>query len=168
MIRARRMIAGGSDTSTACVATTGYGARVGEDPVDILPFDAAEQRYVGRLGDSRRRGDAAVAGQDHDTERVLIADDYFQALRRDNVELVTSGIDYFEEHAVITRDGRRIAVDCVILAAGFESTSFLAPMTIHGTGGRSLHDEWKGHARAYLGSTARASRWVTDQKVAAA
>jgi cation diffusion facilitator CzcD-associated flavoprotein CzcO len=87
-------------------------------------------------------------------KRVLISDDYFQALRRDNVEVVTTGIDRFEEDAVVMRDGRRLEVDCVILATGFESTSFLAPMTIHGTGGRSIHDEWRGHARAYLGLTA--------------
>ncbi len=84
-------------------------------------------------------------------KRVLISDDYLPALRRDNVEVVTAGIDRVEEDAVVLRDGRRLAVDCLILATGFESTAFLAPMRIEGRGGRSLHDAWQGHARAYLG-----------------
>ena len=84
-------------------------------------------------------------------KRVLISDDYFTALRRPNVEVVTSGIDHVEEDAVVMRDGRRLEVDCMILATGFESTAFLAPMRIEGRGGQSLHDAWKDHAHAYLG-----------------
>jgi cation diffusion facilitator CzcD-associated flavoprotein CzcO len=86
-------------------------------------------------------------------KRVLISDDYYAALRRDNVELVTAGIDHVEEDAVVLRDGRRLLADCLIFATGFESTAFLAPMRIEGRGGRSLHDVWQGHARAYLGLT---------------
>jgi cation diffusion facilitator CzcD-associated flavoprotein CzcO len=115
--------------------------------------ERAARKYVeAEIADPRLREllipDYPIGGK-----RVLISDDYFQALRRDNVELVTSGIDRFEEDAVVMRDGRRIEVDCVILATGFESTSFLAPMTIEGRGGRRLHDDWRGHARAYLGMT---------------
>ena len=83
-------------------------------------------------------------------KRILISDDYYPTLNRENVELVTSGIDHLEEHAVVTEDGRTIPVD-VNYATGFESTAFLAPMAIHGRGGRLLQDEWSGGARAYLG-----------------
>lgn len=86
-------------------------------------------------------------------KRMLISDDYYKTLNRPNVELVTTGIDRVDEEGIVLRDGRRLAVDAIILATGFDSTSFLAPMTIHGVGGRSLHDEWHGHARAYLGLT---------------
>ena len=84
-------------------------------------------------------------------KRLLISDDYYQTLGRPNVELVTAGIDRFTEDAIVVRDGRRLPVDCVILATGFESTAFLAPMRIEGRDGRSLHDEWQRGARAYLG-----------------
>ncbi len=86
-------------------------------------------------------------------KRILISDDYYQALDRDDVEVVTSGIDHLSEDAVVARDGTRYPVDAVILATGFESTSFLAPMEITGTGGRSLQEEWRDGARAYLGMT---------------
>ncbi len=84
-------------------------------------------------------------------KRILISDDYYPALNRENVEVVTSGIDHLDENAVATKDGRTIPVDVLIYATGFESTAFLAPMAIHGRGGRLLQDEWAGGARAYLG-----------------
>src|SRR5208282_907906 len=75
------------------------------------------------------------------------------ALNRENVEVVLSPIDHVTENAIVTRDGRAVPADVIILATGFQSTSFLAPMAISGIGGRSLNDEWHGAARAYLGIT---------------
>ena len=84
-------------------------------------------------------------------KRILISDDYYPALNRENVEVVTESIDHLDENAVVMHDGRTIPVDVLIYATGFESTAFLAPMAIRGRGGRLLQDEWKGGARAYLG-----------------
>ena len=86
-------------------------------------------------------------------KRILISDDYYPTLERDDVELVTSAIDRLREDAIVTRDGTVHPADVVILATGFKSTAFLAPMAIEGLGGRSLSDEWKEGARAYLGMT---------------
>jgi cation diffusion facilitator CzcD-associated flavoprotein CzcO len=86
-------------------------------------------------------------------KRMLISDDYYRALNRSNVSVETAGIDHVEEDAVVLRDGRRIAIDVLILATGFESTAFLAPMEITGRGGRSLTAVWQHGARAYLGLT---------------
>ena len=84
-------------------------------------------------------------------KRILISDDYYQALGRDNVEVVTSAIDCVTADAVVTRDGRAVPADVIILATGFESTSFLAPMRIEGPSGRSLDEFWRDGAEAYLG-----------------
>lgn len=84
-------------------------------------------------------------------KRILISDDYYQTLNRDNVEVVTDAIDRVSADAIVTRDGRRLPVDVIVFATGFESTDFLAPMAIEGRGGRTLKDEWKDGACAYLG-----------------
>jgi cation diffusion facilitator CzcD-associated flavoprotein CzcO len=84
-------------------------------------------------------------------KRILISDDYYQALGRDNVELVTAPIDRVTPDAIVTREGRTRPTDTIILATGFETTSFLVPMNIEGLGGRSLNDAWKDGAEAYLG-----------------
>ena len=86
-------------------------------------------------------------------KRVLISDDYYQTLNRDDVHVITDPIDHLTEDAVVTRDGSAHPADVVIFASGFESTSFLAPMKIAGLDGRSLTTEWKEGARAYLGIT---------------
>ena len=63
-------------------------------------------------------------------KRILVSDDYYQTLGRENVEVVTAGIDRVKPHAVVTGDGTHHPVDAIILATGFETTSFLAPMVI--------------------------------------
>jgi cation diffusion facilitator CzcD-associated flavoprotein CzcO len=84
-------------------------------------------------------------------KRILISDDYYQTLGRDNVEVVTSGVARVTEDAIVTRDGRTLPVDVIILATGFESTSFLVPMKVEGLAGRALSAVWKDGAEAYLG-----------------
>lgn len=84
-------------------------------------------------------------------KRILIHDDYYPALARDNVELVTSPIDHAEPEGLVTEDGRRHDFDVIIMATGFDTNSFLAPLAIEGLDGRTLEKEWKEGAEAYLG-----------------
>ncbi len=84
-------------------------------------------------------------------KRILISDDYYATLERDDVDLVTSPIARVVADGVVTEDGVHHPADVLVLATGFQSTDFLAPMEITGRGGRSLNDAWKGGARAYLG-----------------
>jgi len=86
-------------------------------------------------------------------KRVLFNDDYYPTLNRSNVRLVADGVECIEAHGVRTKHGELVAADVIIYATGFQATDFLAPMTITGAGGRSLRDEWKAGARAYLGVT---------------
>ena len=84
-------------------------------------------------------------------KRVLVSDDYYQALSRPNVEVVTSPIERIARDGVRTRDGRVHEADALIFATGFETTSFLAPMSIEGRGGKKLEELWRDGAEAYLG-----------------
>jgi cation diffusion facilitator CzcD-associated flavoprotein CzcO len=84
-------------------------------------------------------------------KRVLFNDDYYPALGRSNVRLVTDAIERIEPGGVRTRAGELVATDVIIYATGFHATDFLAPMIITGAGGRSLREEWRAGARAYLG-----------------
>jgi cation diffusion facilitator CzcD-associated flavoprotein CzcO len=86
-------------------------------------------------------------------KRILISDDYYQTLNRDNVELVFDTVDHMTNSAVVTRGGRELEVDALILGTGFLSTEFLAPMDIYGSGDHELASDWKGGARAFLGMT---------------
>jgi cation diffusion facilitator CzcD-associated flavoprotein CzcO len=67
------------------------------------------------------------------------------------VTVVTNAIDHVNADAIVTTDGRTLPADVIIVATGFESTSFLAPMRIEGLGGRNLNEAWQHGAEAYLG-----------------
>lgn len=86
-------------------------------------------------------------------KRVLIHDDYYPALARENVELVTSPIARVDERGLQTEDGRHHELDVLIWATGFDTTHFLAPMEIEGRDGHVLEAQWKDGAEAYLGMT---------------
>lgn len=85
-------------------------------------------------------------------KRVLMSNDYLQALQRDNVEVVTDPIAEVRAHSIATRDGRERALDAIIYATGFQVGDWnSAPFEIRGTGGLDLTEAWRGGAEAYLG-----------------
>jgi cation diffusion facilitator CzcD-associated flavoprotein CzcO len=86
-------------------------------------------------------------------KRILIHDDYYPALARPNVTLVTDAIARVAEDGVVTADGATHPADVIVLATGFRTNPFLAPMRIHGRGGRSLDRDWAHGAQAYFGLT---------------
>lgn len=84
-------------------------------------------------------------------KRVLFSSHYLPALQRPNVELVTEAIARLEPRGILTEDGVLREVDCVIYGTGFKTTSFMLPMEVVGTRGRTLAAEWAGGAHAHLG-----------------
>lgn len=86
-------------------------------------------------------------------KRILIADDFYPTLARPNVDLVTTPIERVVEDGVVTTDGVTHPVDMIVLATGFHTNPFLAPMQIEGVDGRSLAVDWAHGAQAYFGLT---------------
>ena len=84
-------------------------------------------------------------------KRVLISNDYYPALQRPNVELVTEGIAEVTARGVRTRDGREREVDAIICGTGFQVTQYLSRIRIVGRGGVELNDAWRATMRNYLG-----------------
>jgi cation diffusion facilitator CzcD-associated flavoprotein CzcO len=85
-------------------------------------------------------------------KRILMSNDWYQALQLPHVEVVTHRIAEVRPHSIVTADGTERAVDTIVLGTGFAATEFLAPMRITGRGGRDLHEQWKDGASAYLGT----------------
>jgi 4-hydroxyacetophenone monooxygenase len=78
---------------------------------------------------------------------------WINALKGENVEIVTNPIVEITPTGVVTKDGVRHDVDVILYATGFTASRFLSPMTIVGRGGEALHEHWNGDPRAYLGMT---------------
>ena len=106
-------------------------------------------------------------------KRVLFNDDYYPALARPNVALVTDGIERIEPDGVRTEVRRLHPADVIIYATGFKSTDFLAPMTHHrprrarpaGRNGPAARvPTWASRSRAFRISsccTAPTPTWAT-------
>jgi cation diffusion facilitator CzcD-associated flavoprotein CzcO len=85
--------------------------------------------------------------------RILVSDDFYPALTRDNVELVTDPILRAEPEGIVTADGRLHRFDVLIFATGFETHSFLGLADVTGRDGVSLRASWREGAMAYAGLT---------------
>jgi len=86
-------------------------------------------------------------------KRILVVEGYYEALMRDNVELVTDAIDAIDATGIRTRDGRRHPCDVIIYGTGFVTNPFLDGIDIRGRSGALLAEHWSAGARAYLGIT---------------
>ena len=86
-------------------------------------------------------------------KRILISNDYYPALGRDNVELVTEAIDHVTQTGIVTPDGRERQVDCIIYGTGFAAMDPIFRVAIKGEGGRELAKDWARGPQAYLGLT---------------
>lgn len=84
-------------------------------------------------------------------KRVLISNDYYPALARDNVEVVTDGIARITATGVETRDGRHHAADVLIFGTGFKVQDPLPRGAIYGRGGVDIVDTWPQGPEAYRG-----------------
>ena len=86
-------------------------------------------------------------------KRILMADDWYPTLQKENVELVVDKIDRITPTSIVTEDGREREVDVIIYATGFRVSDVLGRTEIIGLGGKTLGEVWQERLSAYLGST---------------
>ncbi|MBE1551225.1 cation diffusion facilitator CzcD-associated flavoprotein CzcO [Mycobacterium sp. OAS707] len=84
-------------------------------------------------------------------KRVMVTDAWYPVLAKPNVQVITGGVQRITPHGVVGGDGVERQADVLVLATGFKSHDFVAPMEIRGVGGRRLADEWAETPKAYLG-----------------
>ncbi len=85
-------------------------------------------------------------------KRILLANDYYPALTRPNVELVTAPITEVRERSVVTADGVERPADTIIYGTGFRVTDHPSGALVRGREGRSLADVLGPSPTAHLGT----------------
>jgi cation diffusion facilitator CzcD-associated flavoprotein CzcO len=81
-------------------------------------------------------------------KRILVSDDFYPALGRETVALVTVPIARIEPAGIVTADGARHDADVIILATGFRTTDI--PRTeVTGRNGLTLREAWKDGMAAH-------------------
>ena len=83
--------------------------------------------------------------------RILTSNEYYDTLNRPNTRIVTRPIDHIGARSVIDADGREHPADTIVLATGFRSHDFVAPMRIVGLHDQDLDSAWQQRPRAFLG-----------------
>ena len=83
--------------------------------------------------------------------RILQSDDWYPALMRPNVDVVTEKVVRVVPSGVETADGDLHEADALVLGTGFTATDLLAPMEITACG-QSLHEVWQHGAEGYFGT----------------
>lgn len=84
-------------------------------------------------------------------KRVLVSSDWYPTMQRDNVSLITDGIDSITPTGIRTTDGVEHAVDVIIYATGYTVRSVGAPFAIEGLNGALLNDKWRDGTEAFNG-----------------
>jgi len=87
-------------------------------------------------------------------KRILVDNNWFKTLCKDNVELVTDQVTKIEKRSIVTSSGAEHKADVIIFATGFHAENTLGSIDITVKGGSSLNELWgDDDPRAYLGIT---------------
>jgi cation diffusion facilitator CzcD-associated flavoprotein CzcO len=86
-------------------------------------------------------------------KRILPSNDWYPALARDNVELVTDAVTEVRERSIVTADGTEREVDAIVFGTGFHVVDMPVGRMVTGRDGKTLADVWNGSPRAHLGCT---------------
>lgn len=122
-------------------------------PQLLAPLQQVAQRHIRRqISDPALR---AKVTPDYTIgcKRILLSSDYYPALTRPNVDLITDTIACATETGLVCADGRAYDVDVIIYGTGFRTVEAIAELNVAGRDGVKLQDQWRGGAEAHYGIT---------------
>jgi cation diffusion facilitator CzcD-associated flavoprotein CzcO len=85
-------------------------------------------------------------------KRILVSGDYYPALCKPGVELVTEPIARISERGVVTADGVEHVADILVCSTGFDIAQAFTRMSIRGRGGVRIADVWSPKIEAHRGT----------------
>ena len=124
-------------------------------------------RRLGLLAALERVGRAHLRAQIKDPElrraltpsyrlgckRILFSNDYYRALARPNVEVLTDGIARVTERGIVTADGVEREFDALVCSTGFRIEEVFSSLDVRGNEGIALQDVWADGISAHRGTT---------------
>jgi len=116
-------------------------------------------RLSARLGRSRLARDlgdpelaeALTPDSTPGCKRILISNDWYPTMRRDNVRLVGEPIERATPTGLVTADGEHHEFATIIHATGFHTGGFVGGVQITGRGGLGLDEAWTDGPEAHMG-----------------
>jgi cation diffusion facilitator CzcD-associated flavoprotein CzcO len=117
----------------------------------LAPLKAIGRQRIRKAIQDPALREAVTPKDQFGCKRVMVSDDWYPALAKPNVRLIAGGVEHVTATGVVGGDGVERPADVLILATGFKSHDFVAPMEVRGVGGRTLAEEWAETPKAYLG-----------------
>ena len=124
-----------------------------KNPKRMKVAEAIARRHMRSQIADRELLERVTPGYTIGCKRILPSNDWYPALGKANVELVSGGIGEVRERSIVCADGSEREVDTIIFGTGFQVTDMPIGHWVRGRGGRKLIDAWDGSPRAHLGST---------------
>ncbi len=134
---------------TFAAQEAGYAAIFGAN----RPLNRIARWSLSRFARRASGLDSVVPDYDLGCKRVLISDDWYPALARHNVTLLTEPAAAMSETGLTLANGEHIEADVVIWCTGFAVDKPLGDLVITDKNGDSLADKWGDRPSAYLGIT---------------
>jgi len=107
------------------------------------------RRNLATIEDPRLRGKLTPTYEPM-CKRLVMSGDFYPALQRPDVELVTERIERVEPQGIRTADGVLHELDVLVLATGFDAHAYMRPMELVGPHGETLEDLWPDEPNGYL------------------
>ncbi len=104
-----------------------------------------------QLGDKQDLMKKCVPGFPVFGKRLIIDNNWYQQMAREDVSLVDEPITRFHPQGIETADGTIHEFDVVVFATGFNTNRFLWPMDVVGKSNVSLDERWGEYPQAYKG-----------------
>jgi cation diffusion facilitator CzcD-associated flavoprotein CzcO len=86
-------------------------------------------------------------------KRLLVDNSFYRAVKKPNLELVTSGVVEIKERSLVAADGLEREVDAIVFATGFHYGVGPSAGLVRGRDGRTPAEVWDGSPAAYLGTS---------------
>lgn len=86
-------------------------------------------------------------------KRILMSNDYYQAVARDYVDVISESIESVDATGVTTADGKHRDVDVIVFCTGFHASEDILQYEVTGKDAQTLNDAWTEGPEGYLGTT---------------
>ncbi len=116
------------------------------------PFSKVADAYRSKSLPEGELREKATPDYEMGCKRVLFTSDWYPALKREDVELHTGGVERITASGVVGADGAERPAETIIWGTGFASHDFVAPMRIEGLEGLELNEVWSDRPEAHLGT----------------
>jgi cation diffusion facilitator CzcD-associated flavoprotein CzcO len=115
----------------------------------LPPMAAAARKYLRQRVPSPGLRAKLTPSYKVGCKRVLFSDNFYDAVTKDNVDVVPSGVSEVRGNSVVAADGSEHPVDTIIFATGFQALT--APITrrVTGRGNKTIAHVWDGRPKAF-------------------